>query len=197
MIISALSPVSKIFIPEFHEALMRDPSLIKQTVELMPFKVKIQCSCSAYIFEAGKQKDIQETHLAWWLTGGSEGKENQETDWTGLVEIKMPTTDISELLSYAIKGEKIPQKLAESTMEATIEAEQRSKKRVMQNVERVYRHMQAQYAFNKEAGKDDAYMPTTVEYLCGYILADELEKNQQAKKALTSKFQELMKNIQV
>lgn len=196
MLLIANSPLAKIFAPECHDELMRDPELVFKPLAEHPFSLIINTSCSSWIFKGGEARDIQDSHLAWYFSGGNDGQQNQETDWTGIVQMPLESTSIVELLNYARAGKTIPAKLAEETANAETNAQLRSKNRVMNMIKRCYTHLQNQYQKNKEDNKGE-YVPSATEFLCGYVLAQELESNHAAKKALTSKFSELMKNIQI
>lgn len=183
----AMSPLTKIFLPEWHEILMKDPMRVFTEEE---FPIRIPRSAGDVHFRYNAPKQLTERNMLIWVSGGETGEENQETDWTGIVQLPLTDDDTGLLFATMTKPAK---DLMSKIEEAKGVAKTRSEARVMRQIRFVHNNLKKQYQVNQEAGAT-AYAPSTTEFLCAYVLSAEENKRSEDLKKITETFRNLMTN---
>ena len=203
--IVALCPLTKIFQSRFHSDLMKNPDKVFD--DKTPFQIIIDKPSGAFMIDYKKPKQIQDAALLNWLTGGKEGLMSRETDWTGL--IYAPIQDdmleaLTELTSLGIEDpekakkeqERITKDINKKYGEKLAAAKALSEFRGMRQIRTIHDNLQKQYQTNKENGLG-SYIPSTVEFLCAYVLKSELDKNKDDHARITKEFSRLMEETRV
>lgn len=185
-----MSPLTKIFLPEWHEILMKDPTRVFTEEE---FPIRVPRSAGDVHFRTNIPKQINERNLLLWITGGEAGDENQETDWTGIVQLPLTEEDTGLVFATMTKPAK---DLMSKIEDAKRIAKERSQARVMRQIRFVHGNLKKQYQVNQEAGAH-AYAPSTTEFLCAYVLSAEENKRTEDLKKITDTFRNLMTNTVV
>lgn len=189
MIIFPMCNLSKIFCEEYQQELMKDPSKIYDSSK--PFSFIVSTSRQDHRFRSDQPNYITDANLINWLIGGQDGMQSQETDWTGLIALNLDAVQNGSILAAVAGVRRVGTEVEEAIEKAKADARQLSKARVMRQIRSVNNAMLKQYEINKQDGKG-LYTPSITEYLCAYVLAEEQQKNSEAKKQITQKFADLM-----
>jgi hypothetical protein len=189
MIIIPMCKLTKIFVPELQNDLLKDPARVHSEE---PFTFKIRTSKRDYVFEYNSPRYEHDEILFNWLTGGNDGLQNQETNWTGLVNLDLDSVQNGQILAAVAGISKINSNTQKDIEEAKIKAALLSEQRVMQQIRNVHKCMLLQFEANREQAKE-IYSPSATEYLCAYVLADEQKKNTEEKKKIQETFADLMR----
>lgn len=196
----SLSPFAKIFQPRMHEELMRNPDLCFD--EKSAFQLIVDKPSGAFMIDYKKPKLIKDPNLLNWLTGGKDGTMSRETDHTGIIYAPIQDDMLEALTNltglYAEdeeKGKKEQDRLTKDISkkygDKLKEARALSDFRVMRQIKTIHENLQKQYQTNKENGQG-LYNPSTVEFLCTYVLRAEIEKNKSDRAKITTQFAKLM-----
>ncbi len=197
----AMCPIARIFMPQHQRELMANPGKIRETKGLS-FNVVIDKTSGAFSLPFGKPKIVHDENLYNFITGGTEGLHQRETDWSGIVPLNV-SLDIVEATTALItnyvddpdgmaKEQKRIQKEMEAANKTALEkARALSEFRVMRAVRWAHECLMKQYALNKENGMG-TYTPSPTEFLSTYVLSDESSKSSEERKQLNDKFAELM-----
>jgi hypothetical protein len=207
MICATYSSLAKIFQPYFHvydtssgkpviietvtrDQLMKTPDRIfKEEV----FSVIVRRDSGDVHFISGRPRNITDQLLRWWLSGGVNCQEVQETDEYGVVELPIdPETQGALTYFLANPHDKASKGIQEALVDASARAREMSRERVLKSCRQVYKALKKQYELNEEQ-KLGRYPPSPVEFLCAYALASDMAKEQNEKQEITDRFAELMK----
>lgn len=185
MLIGSFSPLVKIFQPAYQQELYNDPSLLWAKEQGKGWSMRVYKPSGDYPIKFGVPKDEHNPTLIDWLTGGDDGLQCPETDYTGIIQIPIESHDTGELLAQ-IEGmlhdggdpkeakRLIDQKRKE--FRSSIEkAHDLSEARVMRAVQAVYRSIKMQWKANKEGGFG-RHDPSITEYLCVQVMLKKHEK---------------------
>lgn len=197
--IVALSPLTKIFQARFHDELKRNPQIV---FEEKPFQIVVDKPSGAFNLEFKKPKQLQDPALINWLTGGKDGTMCRETDYTGIIYAPVQDDMLEALTTLTSLYTEDPEKakLAQESITKDIgkkygnqikAAKAMSDARVMRQIKTIHTNLQKQFALNKENNLG-AYIPSTVEFLCTYVLSAELDKDTAETSKLTKEFARLM-----
>lgn len=207
MICATYSPLAKIFQPYFHvydfsegkpviietvtrEQLMKTPERIFKEET---FSVVVRRDSGDLHFVSGRPKNITDQLVRWWVSGGTNAEEVQETDEYGVVEMPIdPETQGALTYFLANPQDRASKGIQEALMHASNRAKEMSHARVLKSARQVYNALKKQYELNEEQ-KLGRYPPSPVEFLCAYALASDMAKEQDEKQELTEKFAALMK----
>ncbi len=212
MFFIASSPAVKVFLPEWHSRIQKDPSLIRS---MEPFEffvnrgtssIKVQFNTPMQV-PAKMGKDEKEIlNILNWLTGGPHGFECQETDWTGIVmfdpQVDMISTfdQISqfdedgtpaELAKARKKAEKITADAAAKVKATRAKVKLQSEERIERVLKNMYNNMHRQWQLNKQANVGNEE-PSVVEKLAMFVLDDRIRASNDAKATLDKKVNEIM-----
>ena len=198
-----LCPLAKIFQPEYHSALMKNPELIFD--EEAPFKITVNRPSGALVFQYKKPTLIKDPDILQFLTGGKEGLQCQETNNTGLVfapideEMMEAMTNITTMMMEdPSKGEKEQAKVAKLIREKQAHkinsAKEVSRARVMRQIKMNFDNLQKQYELNRQEGKG-LYTPSSAEFLCTYALKADIDRQTADQSKITEEFSRLMEGI--
>jgi hypothetical protein len=183
------APEAKIFQPHLQESLLEDPSKIftmdKSEIFVQRPSGRIRFLLGQpHIFASKKSSDGEEdsVYLLHWLTGGSDGMQNQETECYGVVDLGLEDQIVAEVTQSiqeaAISGgdvQHVPEWMQKKIRDARAVAEHLSRARVLRAVRRVWDQMQRQLEINTEGGFGK-FKPSKTEILCQYILKGEIAK---------------------
>lgn len=189
MIIFPMCHLSKIFVEEYQQELMKNPALIWD--ESKPFSFLVSTSRRDHRFRSDQPSFLTDANLVSWLTGGTDGMQCQEMDWTGLIKLDLDAVQNGSILAAIAGVRKVGEEVEQGIEAAKAQAKLLSKQRVMRQIRAVNGAMLKQYEINKQDGKG-LYTPSVTEYLCAYVLAEEQQKNSAAKQEISQKFAELM-----
>lgn len=201
----SLAPEAKIFQEHLQDELLDDPK-----------KIFLPTSCQLFLktpsmvipFQWGRprliagppnsEKELDLIGLVRWITGGKDGSQCQETDWTGLVEMPFGTDFLSDAAEAAIvgkKGEDIAKSISktiESNMtDALAKAKEISRNRTMRHIRFVWQNLEKQWQLNKENNLG-TFMPSKAERLCQYVLREEIQREKEREKRFMSEIEETM-----
>lgn len=197
--IIALSPLTKIFQSRFHDELKRNPeNVFKED----PFTIIVDKPSGAFHLDFKKPKQLQDAALINWLTGGKDGTMCRETDYTGIIYAPVQDDMLEALTALTglyvedpdkakIKQEAITKDIGKKYARQIKAARALSDSRVMRQIKTIHTNLQKQFALNKENNLG-AYIPSTVEFLCTYVLSAELDKDTAETSKLTKEFARLM-----
>ena len=205
MMVVALSPLAKIFQPYFHvydpqkgfktpvETITQD-QLMKHPERMLVeehFSIQVKRETGAVNLIFNQPRNIPEEMLRTWLTGGPTGTRCQETECYGIVEMPLDSDASAAMTWFATQGKTPDATLLKTIQEARASAQALSTDRVMAAIRRVNTCMRRQYEINEENKLGD-FIPSPVEYLCAYALAEEQTKSSAELSAVKSRFKELM-----
>lgn len=193
MLLIPLCPLSKIFIPSQWAPLTQNPELVYQEAD---FPIQVSTSRKDYLFRFKKPRIEQDAVLCYWLTGGEDCMQVQETDWTGIVPLDLEDDLNSAILSSLATGEKLDKDLQTALNRAKAKAKELSYARVMRQIRAVHSNMLRQVEINKESG-NSFYNPSPVELLCTFVLAQEKQKEAEARRQISEKFKELLQQSMI
>jgi hypothetical protein len=186
----AMNPLSKIFIHEWQDILMKDPIRVFTEED---FAIRVPRSAGDVHFRFNTPKQVTERNMLNWIAGGESGEESQETDWTGIVALPLTEDDTGLLFATMTKPAK---DLMSKINDAKELAKERSQARVMRQIRFVHGNLKKQYQTNQEQGAN-AYSPSITEFLCAYVLSAEENKRSEDLKKITDTFKALMTNTMV
>jgi len=195
-----LSPLAKIFQPRMHDHLMRNPEAVFD--DKTAFQLIVDKPSGAFMIDYKKPKLIKDPNLLMWLTGGRDGTMSRETDHTGIIYAPIQDDMLEALTNltglYAEDEEKgkkeqerVTKEISKKYGDKLKEARALSDFRVMRQIKTVHENLQKQYQTNKENNMG-LYNPSTVEFLCTYVLSAEIEKNKSDRSKITTEFAKLM-----
>lgn len=211
MFYALLSPLAKIFQPEFtvthregggigfgkvksYETvtardLMADPERVFKEEE---FSVKIYRSVGDLLFRYNVPRIFADPNVAVWLSGGDRGDLTEETNQFGIVKIPLdPELEGAMQFHVANNKEVKDRDVASALEEARSIAKKLSHDRVIRAIRKVRHCNIEQMKLDKEAGRG-SYMPSPTEYLCAYVLSAEESKTAEERKRLTETYRSLM-----
>jgi len=200
MMLVGLCPLAKIFLPYFHvydgkdfnrpvetvttSQLMKNPDRIYKE-EFFSIAVKREVGGLNFIYNIPRQ--IPDTLIRNWLSNPNV----QETDCYGIVEMPLDQ-EAQAAMAYYVTNSRNPDKLLmEQVAAAREQAKTASLERVLGNIRRVNHAMRRQYELNEEQKLGD-FIPSPVEYLCAYALAEEQTRSAAEEQAVKDKFKMLM-----
>lgn len=197
----AMCPIARIFMPQHQRELMAHPDKIRDAKGLT-FNVVIEKSSGAFSLPFGKPKLVHDENLYNFITGGSEGLHQRETDWSGIVPLNVSldlveattaliTNYVDDAEGAAKEQRRIQKEMQEANRTALDKARALSEFRVMRAVRWAHDCLTKQYALNKENGLG-VYTPSPTEFLSTYVLSAEQSKSSEERKELNNKFAELM-----
>lgn len=197
----AMCPIARIFMPQHQGELMKNPGKIREGKGLN-FPVVIEKSSGAFSLPFGKPKIIHDENLYNFITGGTEGLHQRETDWSGIVPLNVSldvveattaliTNYVDDPAGAAKEQRRIQLEMQEANKTALDKARALSEFRVMRAVRWAHECLIKQYALNKENGLG-VYTPSPTEFLSTYVLSDESTKSSEDRKVMNDKFAELM-----
>lgn len=223
MQVVACSPFTKLFLPEWEDALLENPDLVMD--ETKPFFFNVPRATGAienvqygvpfraddYLQGRGDGKDA--INVLNYLSGGHDGTGAPETDWTGIVQIKNPVgfeqamREVqSVILQAQVSGDQKRMAEAEHEMkrimdqgfkhtQATMKASRAdADARVIRQLKNTHNNLMKQYKRNVEDGKG-TYEPSVQEHL-GLVVLDKIIKINKGRREMAQKFHELIKQIQ-
>jgi hypothetical protein len=198
MLVGCFSPLVKCFLPQYEvleegkeprivyqKDLKENPELVRKVER---FRFAVPRPVGAQIFVYGEPREISDKNLIQWLVGGENNAE-QETQWTGLVGVQMSAELQGAMMAVVAAGGN-PGDIKASMNEAIEKARVISERRVMSQIKFIYQNYQDQLQLNKELKQGDFQFSTT-EFLCHYVLDDEIKKRDKANEkanALMSQF---------
>ena len=138
-----------------------------------------------------KRSQALEPDLVQWLTGGAEGNQSPETDYTGCVLLPLDGETEGAITYYLSQGKKPGKELTEVLENAQEKARELSEMRVMRAVNIVHQLLKRQYLLMKEQNQG-VYNPSDSEYLCAYVLKAAEEQAAKDRDSITSNFKHLM-----
>lgn len=188
IIVVPFCALSRIFVPEYQQDLMRNP---KKVFDDVPFKFTLNAPRRDYIFDSSKPQLMTDEVLLDWLLGGEDGNLSQETDWTGLVKIDLNAMQNAQILAAVSGMSEIGKDTKASIEDAKKIAKKLSKERVMKTIRQQNAHMLKQFHIMKE-NNQSPYQPSPTEFLCAFVLGDEQKKNATEKQELCNTFADLM-----
>lgn len=94
------------------------------------------------------------------------------------------------------KRDDLQKSIRPSLKNAMEKAREKADERVMKNIKRVYEMLMRQYELNREQNLG-LYTPSPVEYVCTYILRDEIEKAEAATKKMNEQFASMVEKTRV
>lgn len=190
MFFIALSPLVKIFLPEWHDRLQEDPDLIYDDKTEFDFIIPTGTSAIRVKFGTpqlvnGPDQKQNETLLN-WMTGGPRGTECQETDCFGIalfnpkVDLISTLDRINLLDDDTSKGAKEKQAKLQADAKANLKSERVIAKAVCEErIKRALRfnhnNLVAQWQRNEEM-KMGKYPPSITERLGIIALDKEIQK---------------------
>lgn len=218
----AASPLVKLFLPEWHDRLMDNPDLLfdKKT----EFSFNVNRGSSSIVVQFNKPMQVP-AHLARdekemlncfnWLTGGPEGNECQETNWTG-ISVFDPKVDLTsaydEILALAEDEEtgldpeaikarqkkalKKQQETAKRVAEARTQVLNCSDRRIREVLRNMYNNLYRQWQINEES-KLGKYPPSMTEKLAMFVLDADIQKAQKKGEALNRRANELLQSTTI
>ncbi len=173
--------------------IMKKPERLKVEEQ---FTITIERGLGDIHFRSGIPRQISDITLAWWLSGGPDGKEVQESDWTGIVMIPVDE-DVTQAIAFYTARKLKPDNRVQEAMTSAIDvARKNSNERTLRAIRGLYNGLQAQYKINKEQG-GGLHEPSPVEFLAAYILASEEAKRMDDKSELVEQFSALMKKVSI
>lgn len=140
----------------------------------------------------GTDKSQDMLALADWLSGGSDGGRNQETDSYGVVSLGVDETEMTSLIeamytSLASGGSFDSRKFSGGMKkrydELMTRARIQSRERVYRQIRRVHGLMESQIRINKETS-NAGYDPSPSEWLCRYALRQEIDERNERRSRL-------------
>jgi hypothetical protein len=191
MIIFPMCPLTKIFVPEYQQELMKNPSSLLEDVPQKAFRFSLSTSRRDYIFRSDQPAYLTDANLCNWLLGGDDGMQCQETDWTGLIKLDIDAVQNGSILAAIAGVREVGDDIKTAIDIAKDNARQLSRARVMRQIRAVNTAMLKQYEKNREDNKG-LYTPSATEFLCAFVLAEEQQRNTVEKKELCDKFAQLM-----
>jgi hypothetical protein len=189
MIIFPMCPLSRIFVQEYQQELMKNPTAIFE--EGKAFRFLLSTSRRDHLFRSDQPSYITDANLCNWLLGGDDGMQCQETDWTGLIKLDIDAVQNGSILAAIAGVREVGDDIKVAIDIAKENAKVLSRARVMRQIRAVNTSMLKQYEINKQDGKG-LYTPSSTEFLCAFVLAEEQQKNSQDKQELCKKFADLM-----
>jgi len=206
------SPLVKVFLPEWQDAIERDPDVIYDMNTPFEFDVDTGSRCIHVAFNKpmtppggsfAEQKDVLMV-----LTGGETGANSRATDWSGIVLFD-PKVDMAQMLDAmammddfisedpkvkeaAIKKRIAEQRAAAAKIKETRKAVQlRSEQRILRHMRMTHHNLIKQWQTNAEqnVGK---YPPSFTEQLGMYALRTELQNKSEKSRKINEKVNEIM-----
>lgn len=215
------SPLTKLFMPEWHDILEGDPALI---FDEKPFEVRIPRAFGGLTFTHNKPVHVNKVvpvypgrrlnnenviddleGLIFWLTGGPDGMRSNETDIYGVVHLDLDM-DVSGALSdiamfdekdkeakkAAFKSyEEIQRELIKNTQSAIKKARELADQRVKRAMKFTHQNLLKQYETLKQDGKG-IYAPSTAEAVGAFVLKSELDKASENRRKMFDSFTQNM-----
>lgn len=203
------SPLTKIFLPEWHDKCLSNPELI---VKVEPFRVVVPRPCGSIelthnvpviassLIAKVKERKVTEDEispLVEWLTN----EQNAETDIYGIVAIPIETNvaDAIMALVYDIDGsdkqKKLMSELKKNMIKNINSARERADARVIRQCEKVYNMIKATVSTLKQSGKG-VYSPSYSEALALDILKDQIKQRRAPDDRATGIFDKAMADMQ-
>lgn len=203
MMLIALCPLAKIFQPRFTVHEDGKPPLVVTLDTVMEevesdriwkkerFSIQVPRSAGDVIMYYDRPKMVTNPDLFLWLSGGEDGSQSRETDWTGIVMLNF-TDEIQDSLNwYLANGKRLPPELDAEVASLRAKAAELSERRCMTHVTKMHEHLKAQREHNKENKVGDS-KPSATEYLCAYVMKkSELEKAKK-EQIVRDSFEQLM-----
>lgn len=180
LILVAASPLAKMFQKRWTvresgkaytmevEQLVDDPDRVFKDEE---FSILVPFSSGAEQLWFGIPKPVQDPMRREVLAGGDDGISFAETDWTGIVDLRLGVDTLSMILGQFAGAQQSVSK--NDIVSAIQDARNRSNVRCMRQARKVYRALKDQREKLKESGSKATYAPSVAEFLCAHVLANE------------------------
>lgn len=211
MYICQASPLTKIFLPEWHERCLSNPEVIFQNDPKNPWKVAIPRPSGAIellhnvpviassLIVKTKERKITEDEvspLVDWLTN----EQNSETDIYGVVAVAIETNvaDAIMALVYEKNSEKASESLIDEIKKQIagnlVSARDRADKRVLRQCEKMYDIVRSTISDMKKDGKG-SYAPSYSEALALEILKDQVKLRRKPDERAAGIFNRAMEDM--
>jgi hypothetical protein len=203
MILVAASPLAKIFQRRWTvrengksytmeiEQLVDDPDRVFKDEE---FSILLPFSSGAEHFWHGIPKPVQDPLRREVICGGSDGLSYEETQWSGVVELRVDVDVLSMILgSAAGAGGGFDRT---SVVTAIEDARRRANERCLKQARKTYSALKDQREKLKEAGNRASYSPSVSEFLCAHVLANEEKINQEKRDNMRRKVDDLIGQVE-
>jgi len=206
-------PIAQIFQENYHSRLIDNPASIyesdylvdgvKKPVEIvvptnsmgpLTFRMGIPFPIGG---KKGTDKSLDILAIANWLSGGDDGGRNNETDCYGIADLGLDdaaaTALVEELMIAGISGKKanfaaLGADVSSKMKEAMARAEIISKDRIMRTVNDIHRNYESQRRVCE--GKNETYHPSRVEWLCRYVLREQVKEREDRQNLFKKNFEE-------
>lgn len=200
MLIGTFSPLVKIFQTQFDEVLrgrmMENPDLMFDKTDPAPgWKLRIYRPSGDYPLAFGYPKPEQDTLLRWWITGGKDGCQCVETDYTGCVEVPLGYEDQGKLFADLVSGDTPAVDLMDNMKKSVSKAEEMSEFRVMRAVNATFAFITKQWQANEE-NKLGRHLPSVTEFLVLHLKSKMVDRKTKAEREQAKKVEEMMKVIE-
>jgi hypothetical protein len=209
MLMASYTPLAKIFQPFFSVYERRNGKLVETELVTQDmllrapdrvfkkeiFSITIQRSIGTIRMISGQPMDIADPDVWQWLCPPQGQPENQETDPYGVVDVRLDPEVQSAIAYFATTStDTIPEELARQMRAAHDDGMARSKAKVMKQIRYLHDCLRKQYQSSDEQklGRHD---PSPVEYLCTYVLNEELMQDSEEKARIRQQFHELFQKI--
>lgn len=227
MQVVACSPLSKLFLPEWEERLLENQELIFKEDEQFKFNVARPAGAIENVhysvpfrvddyLRANKQlRDAKDAlNVMYYLTGGAEGTQSQETDWTGIVELPsvsgsdrdmsvvqhavmqaQMSGDPCRIQAAKLRMDNLMNKSWEDTQEAMKRARKIADERVIRQLKTTHINLMNQYKHNKDDGKG-IYAPSSTEHFGAYVLRKMIQVSA-GRQSMNSDFKKWIQDVWV
>ncbi len=185
------SPLTRIFLPEWHDKCLMDPSLLTKSD---PFIIRIPRACGSIelthnkptlassLLSRTKEREVTEDEvspLVLWLTG----ENNAETDIYGIVDVPIQENVADAIMALIYEGDdKKRVKLIEDTRKhlakGIVSAREKADARVMRACGKMYSIVKATVEDMKKNGKG-VYSPSYAEALALEVMKDTISKRRE------------------
>lgn len=182
------SPLSRIFLPEWHDLCLADPKLLLSSD---PFVVRIprptgsielihnKPTLASSLLARTKERKVEEDEvspLVMWLTG----EQNSETDIYGVVDVPIQDNVADAIMALIYEGDdkkrvKLIEETRKNMAKGIVTARERADARVMRACGKMYSIVKATVEDMKKNGKG-IYSPSYAEALALEIMKDTISQ---------------------
>lgn len=180
------SPLSRIFLPEWHDRCLADPKLLSSKD---PFTMRIPRPCgsielthnkptlAASLLEKTKEREVTEDEispLVLWLTG----EQNTETDIYGIVDVPIQDSVADAIMALIYEGDdkkriNLIEETRKQMAKGIVSARARADARVMRACGKMYNVIKSTVEAMKKDGKG-IYSPSYAEALAMEIMKETI-----------------------
>lgn len=202
MLVGCFTPLIKCFLPRWEVLEEGKPPriVLQQELRERPEEVRkierirfaIPRSVGDQLFILNEPREIADPDLIQWLVGGENNNE-QETMWSGLVPVKMDA-EVQGAMMAAVASGAGTDMLKNSMASAYERAKLKSHDRVMSQIRFLFNNYQQQLQLNKEQNVGH-FQFSTSEYLCHYVLNDEITRKDKAESKANTLMQKFADNV--